>query len=66
MEPERRDLRAMIYYNFRRVLMLEECLKQLVEKFTDTVPSRATVLGGLRNLEGAGRACKMTPTQEDP
>ena len=43
MELERRDYRAMIYYDFRRGLSQEECLKQLLETFSDAAPSRATV-----------------------
>ena len=42
MELERRDYRAMIYYDFRRGLSQEECLKQFLETFSDAAPSRAT------------------------
>ena len=43
MELERRNLRAMIYYDFKRGLKQEQCLKQLFETFEDAAPSRATV-----------------------
>ena len=43
MDLERRDLRAMIYYHFKRGLKQEQCLKQLFETFEDAAPSRATV-----------------------
>ena len=43
MELERRDYRAMIYYDFRRGLSQEECLKLLLETFSYAAPSRATV-----------------------
>ena len=66
MELERRDFRATIYYDFDRGLTQEECFQQLVKTFSDALPSGATVCGWLRNLEGAGRACKMTRTQEGP
>ena len=34
---------AMIYYDFKRGLKQEQCLKQLFEKFEDAAPSKATV-----------------------
>ena len=43
MELKRRDFRAMIYYDFKRGLKQEQCLKQLFETFEDAAPSRATV-----------------------
>ena len=43
MELERRDLRAMISYHFKRGLKQEQCLKQIFETFEDAAPSRATV-----------------------
>ena len=66
MELERRDYRAMIYYDFRRGLSQEECLKQLLETFSDAAPSRAIVFRWFAEARRAGRACKMTPTQEGP
>ena len=43
MELERREHLAMIYYGFRRGLSPEEYLKQLLETFSDAVPSRETI-----------------------
>ena len=43
MDLERRDLRAMIYYDFKRGLKQEQCLKQLFETFEGAAPSRTTV-----------------------
>ena len=43
MELYRRNLRAMIYYDVKRGLKQEQCLKQLFETFEDAAPSRATV-----------------------
>ena len=43
MELERRDFRAMIYYDFERGLKHGECLAQLLRTFGDNAPSRATV-----------------------
>lgn len=43
MELERRDFRAMIYYDFKRGLKQEECHAQLFRTFEDIAPSRATV-----------------------
>ena len=42
MEPERRNFRAIIYYDFNRGLAQEECLKQFVEAFSDAALSGAT------------------------
>ena len=41
MELERRNFRAMIYYDFKRGLTQEQCLKQLFETFEDAALSRA-------------------------
>ena len=54
------DSPAIVYYDFNSGLMQEECFKQLFETCSDATPSGETILGGLRNLEGAGRASKMT------
>ena len=64
MEIERRDFRAMIYYNFKRGLKQGECLAQLLQTFGDNAPSRATVSrwfaefkrgGGLKDETHPGR-----------
>ena len=48
---ERRDFRAMIYYDFKRDLKQEECLAQLLQTFGDNVSSRATVFRWFAELK---------------
>ena len=43
MELEKRDFRAMIYYDFKRGLKQEESHQLLVSTFEELAPSRATV-----------------------
>ena len=37
------NFRAMIYYDFRRGLLRQECIDQLISTFGDEAPSYATV-----------------------
>lgn len=43
MELERRDFRAMIFYDFKKGLTQEQCHVSLVSAFSGQAPSRATV-----------------------
>ena len=43
MELTRENLRAMIYYDFRRGLSRQECIDQLISTFIDEVLSYVTV-----------------------
>ena len=55
MDLERRNFRAMIYYDFNRGLTQEECLEQLFETISDAAPSKATVFRWLAEFR-RGRA----------
>ncbi|KYQ57078.1 hypothetical protein ALC60_04066, partial [Trachymyrmex zeteki] len=43
MELTRENFRAMIYYDFRRGLLRQECIDQFTSTFGDKAPSFATV-----------------------
>ena len=43
MELTRENFRAMIYYDFWRGLLRQECIDQLISTFGDEDPSYATV-----------------------
>ncbi|KAI6652366.1 Histone-lysine N-methyltransferase SETMAR-like [Oopsacas minuta] len=43
MEPERRDFRAMMFYDFMRKISVEQSHDNLVEAFQDQAPSKRTV-----------------------
>ncbi|KYQ46883.1 hypothetical protein ALC60_14098 [Trachymyrmex zeteki] len=43
MELTRENFRAMIYYDFQRGLLRQECIDQLTSTFGDKAPSFATV-----------------------
>lgn len=43
MELTRENIRAMIYYDFRRGLTQQQCIDQLTSTFGDEAPSKTTV-----------------------
>ena len=43
MELNREHFRAIIFYNFRRVLTQQQCIDELNSIFGDEVPSRTSV-----------------------
>lgn len=45
MELERRDFRAMIFYDFKRGLTAKQSFEQLVSTFGEVSPSRSSVFG---------------------
>ena len=43
MDLSRRDFRAMIFYDYKKSLMADECHSSLLRVFGEAAPSRATV-----------------------
>lgn len=58
MELEKRDFRAMIFYDFKKGLKQEECLASLVNTFGERAPSRATVFNWFAEFKRGRQSLK--------